>query len=352
MEHRSSERSREEDDPGNSGNERAIQLGIEAARAEDREVDDAVARAIAAQLHGGQHSALYTFVSTGNLDDERLEAELRAVPESQERVVERASVLGTYALHREHRDPVDGWAALWPGTPTPSGTEPADDEAEARGVLMGRISAAGLTTLGQVATISAADGVYGLGVNEHEPVEVDDVPWADAARWRPDLDDEDDDERVGPNIATIETLFNEPITETFGSRGRHRLVRLDAARRATRRCRSAGESVRAAHGPDHRLRRGAGGSLVRPPARTWGVPTGAGSAETYHGDAPEIWVGSLADYVAGYLHGVWLDAALTPDELAPAIQFVLRNSHEPDAEEYAVFDDSGFGSELTGLLGE
>jgi len=43
-----------------SGDERAIQLGIETARTEDREVDDATARRIAAQLHGGQSSALYT----------------------------------------------------------------------------------------------------------------------------------------------------------------------------------------------------------------------------------------------------------------------------------------------------
>ena len=52
-------------------------LGIEAARTEDREVDDAVARAIAAQLHGGQSTALYTFVSTGSLEHDRLESELR-----------------------------------------------------------------------------------------------------------------------------------------------------------------------------------------------------------------------------------------------------------------------------------
>ena len=50
--------------------ERSITLGIEAVRAADREVDDATARAIAAQLHGGQDSALYSLASTGNLADE------------------------------------------------------------------------------------------------------------------------------------------------------------------------------------------------------------------------------------------------------------------------------------------
>src|SRR5205814_5361294 len=63
--------------------ERSITLGIEAVRAADREVDDATARAIAAQLHGGQDSALYSLASTGNLADERLEAELRDLYQSQ-----------------------------------------------------------------------------------------------------------------------------------------------------------------------------------------------------------------------------------------------------------------------------
>ncbi len=50
--------------------------------------------------------------------------------------------------------------------------------------------------------------------------------------------------------------------------------------------------------------------------------------EASSGIVPEIWVGSLADYNAGVLHGVWLDATLEPDELAAAVQFMLRNSHE------------------------
>src|SRR6266508_6381295 len=73
--------------------------------------------------------------------------------------------------------------------------------------------------------------------------------------------------------------------------------------------------------------------------------------EASSGIVPEIWVGSLADYNAGVLHGVWLDATLEPDELAAAVQFMLRHSHEPDAEEYGVFDYDGFG-EAASLLGE
>ena len=49
------------------------------------------------------------------MEDERLEAELRELYQSPDaRIVEWASVIGTYALHREHRGPVDGWAELWP----------------------------------------------------------------------------------------------------------------------------------------------------------------------------------------------------------------------------------------------
>jgi len=61
------------------------------------------------------------------------------------------------------------------------------------------------------------------------------------------------------------------------------------------------------------------------------------------GHHPEIWVGSLSDYNNGRLHGVWLDATLDPDELHDAIQFMLRNSYERDAEEWAIMDYGDFG---------
>src|SRR5438552_905292 len=101
--------------PERSTDEQAIRLGIEAARAEGREVDDAVARCIAAQLHGSQDSALYSLASTGNLEDDRLDGELLELyQDDRPQVLEWASVLGTYVLHREHRGPVEGWTALWP----------------------------------------------------------------------------------------------------------------------------------------------------------------------------------------------------------------------------------------------
>jgi antirestriction protein len=77
-----------------------------------------------------------------------------------------------------------------------------------------------------------------------------------------------------------------------------------------------------------------------------------GRGEPGTGSAPQIWVCSLADYNAGILHGAWLDASLEPSELAGAAGFIVRNSHEPDAEEYGVFDYDGLGYGLAGLLGE
>ena len=60
-------------------------------------------------------------------------------------------------------------------------------------------------------------------------------------------------------------------------------------------------------------------------------------------DAPvEIYVASLTDYNNGRLHGVWIDATLEPADIQVAIEFMLRNSYFPDAEEFAIHDDSGF----------
>jgi antirestriction protein len=59
-------------------------------------------------------------------------------------------------------------------------------------------------------------------------------------------------------------------------------------------------------------------------------------------DVPRIWVGSLADYNNGRLHGEWIDAAVSADELAAAVQRMLASSEEPGAEEYGIFDYENF----------
>jgi hypothetical protein len=66
-----------------SEDQRAILFGIEAAKAEEREVDDATARRIASQLHGGKTSALYGLASAGAIDEERVYRELGTEHEQQ-----------------------------------------------------------------------------------------------------------------------------------------------------------------------------------------------------------------------------------------------------------------------------
>lgn len=58
---------------------------------------------------------------------------------------------------------------------------------------------------------------------------------------------------------------------------------------------------------------------------------------------PRIYVASLSDYNEGRLHGVWVEAACSPEELFEAIEAMLRASPTPGAEEWAIHDYEGFG---------
>lgn len=298
-----------------SGDELAIQLGIDAARVEGREVTDAVARAIAAELHDGQGSALYSLASTGSLEHERLDGELHELYQSRDpRILEWASMLGTYALHREHKGAVGGWHELWPEQ-TSSGAQP--------------------------------------GERPDDQTEPDVFPWTDAARWQPDGGPDELGGNDGMTSAEMDELFARLPDAEVGSRddmGWYGLVRHE---------------------------RRPGGVILHQNqyGRRWAWETDANEVlatcwhqfqaeqEAYRSatqsldlnsgdDSPMVWVGSLADYTAGYLHGAWLDATLDSDDLTNAVRFVLKNAHEADAEEYGVFDYDGFGSEVTSLLGE
>lgn len=67
------------------------------------------------------------------------------------------------------------------------------------------------------------------------------------------------------------------------------------------------------------------------------------SRERVPDKAPQVWIGSLADYNNGHLHGDWVDAAVEADELEAAAWAILSTSQEPAAEEWAIFDYDGFG---------
>ncbi|MED5423018.1 MAG: antirestriction protein ArdA [Pseudomonadota bacterium] len=55
-----------------------------------------------------------------------------------------------------------------------------------------------------------------------------------------------------------------------------------------------------------------------------------------------IYVADLAAYNNGKLHGVWIDATKSVDEIFDIINVLLENSPEEDAEEFAIHDYEGF----------
>ncbi len=59
---------------------------------------------------------------------------------------------------------------------------------------------------------------------------------------------------------------------------------------------------------------------------------------------PRIYVGDLAAYNAGILHGTWIDADQSPEDIQAAVNDMLAASPEPFAEEWAIHDYEGFGS--------
>lgn len=70
-------------------------------------------------------------------------------------------------------------------------------------------------------------------------------------------------------------------------------------------------------------------------------------------DTPRIYVVCLASYNAGTLHGEWIDANQSPEDLQEAVNAMLKTSPESGAEEWAIHDYEGFAGakieEYTGL---
>ena len=56
-----------------------------------------------------------------------------------------------------------------------------------------------------------------------------------------------------------------------------------------------------------------------------------------------IYVASLSDYNAGRLHGLWIDAGRSAQEITAEVEAMLQASPSPDAEEWAIHDYEGFG---------
>ncbi len=55
-----------------------------------------------------------------------------------------------------------------------------------------------------------------------------------------------------------------------------------------------------------------------------------------------FYVACLAAYNGGRLHGVWIDVTQELDEIQEQVNLMLKDSPEPDAEEWAIHDYEGF----------
>jgi antirestriction protein len=67
------------------------------------------------------------------------------------------------------------------------------------------------------------------------------------------------------------------------------------------------------------------------------------SHERTSATSPQIYVASLSDYNDGRLHGSWIPADATVEELTADISTMLEQSPSPGAEEWAIHDYEGFG---------
>ncbi|MDI9934738.1 hypothetical protein QM806_04615 [Rhodococcus sp. IEGM 1351] len=94
--------------------ETLIDYEIAASDAQDRPINDAAARMIASQWHNGQASAMYSFVSTGEITPEfvyELGDTLASIEEPERRQHLRALV--DYVYDRDEITAVEGWSRLW-----------------------------------------------------------------------------------------------------------------------------------------------------------------------------------------------------------------------------------------------
>lgn len=322
-----------------------IHHGVTEALLEDRPIDHATARAIASQLHGGQASPLQALASSGALV-EGLATELDAWRQDSQTGVEFEpwlDALDEYLGSRsEAPEAVDGWANLWPGDPPAEADNEADTEIAACQELFERISAAGIRSLGAVTTVETID----------QEDEVDDFPWTDAAEWRAGEAATADVTRPHFTVPELDALFATQTSEAVGtvaelgwygllphedSSGGLILITDEYGSRHVLECQD-----------NEALERH--WSLIQHKYETYHEERGAYEQATIlvsdapSGFNPRIWVGCLADYNNGRLHGVWMDATTDPTELEAAARFMLRGSHVDGAEEWAIFDTDGFGS--------
>lgn len=65
-------------------------------------------------------------------------------------------------------------------------------------------------------------------------------------------------------------------------------------------------------------------------------------------ERPRVWIGSLADYNNGSLHGEWMNADVDEAELIERIHAMLARGEEQPAEEWMIFDYDNFAGFTVG----
>lgn len=211
------------------------------------------------------------------------------------------------------------------------------------------INAAGVTTLGEVATITAPE-VHA----EHD--EPDRFSWSDAARWQPEAG-ETDEPALHPELSDeeLDTLFGEDADAEVGtayelgwfgivrwperqggvilardSLGRRHIWVVSSDAVLDQRWQEIQQDYEAFY-----TQRDAYEQVTQEPE---GSPSGLN---------PRVWVGSLADYNDGVLHGAWFDATREPAELELVTRYMLRTGENRGAEEWAAMDYDDFaGAQL------
>jgi len=323
-----------------------IHYGITEALREARPFDHATVRVIASQLHGGQRSPLYALASSGAVV-EGLRAELDGwrTDDTPVEVEPWLDAMDEYIGSRVDKPgPIEGWSGLWPSDPPIDQSElgQPDTDNEQR-PPSGTVACA----IGRTA-ISVSIGNQS---DEDVETEVDDFPWTDAATWSPAEIARDDFEEARYSSDELDALFGLTPDEEIGSvdeLGWYGLIRHEGRpggfflRCDEQGLRRAGEAQ-----TDEALE--ALWAMIQQEYATFYEQRDAYEQATAEpssmpsGHNPRVWVGSLADYNNGHLYGAWMDATLEPDELQAAVQFMLRNSDTPGAEEWSIMDHDDFG---------
>jgi len=279
--------------------EQRIQRGIADAINEERVIDDATARRIAEQLHGGHESLLATLAASGALPDglerELLEAVQDLPPETDSWI----EALLDYAEARsEDRSPREGWAEV-------TGDDPAA-VIEAARAAASRERRADRETLERYVEL-------GLDPGDAEAlIEFERLSPEERAAWAGTGGESPGDESGATTSSPQEqTREEEVIRPGEGDRDRFDWF---------------GEA-------------GAQPSEVAQTSHTDETP---GSPERGERPRPRVYVADLAAYTYGRLHGVWLDATRDVEELWADIRAMLAASPSPGAEEVAIHDHENF----------